>query len=70
MRPREYRVSDAALQRARQAGLTGDLEKRLSRMALRSAPFTSDVGNRRFDDFVLKVDGDIVLDVQRFEIDG
>ena len=45
-------------------GLYGDTAKRLARAARRSAQFTGELGNRRFLDFVLTVQGDKVVWVQ------
>jgi hypothetical protein len=61
----EYVVDDRAVQAARLIGLSGDVEKRLLRMVRRSAPLTHELGNRRFDDFVLFVQDKVVLDVNR-----
>jgi len=63
MRYKTYQVSDEAVVQGRCLGLFGDTGRRLSRMARRAAPVTSDLGNRRFDDFVLDVDEDRVLGV-------
>ena len=62
---REYRATDDAIRQGRLVGVYGDTAKRLSRMARRSAPVTSEIGNRRFNDFVLSVDGDQVVWVER-----
>ena len=50
---REVTISPAAKRAARQAGICGNIEARLRRMARRSAPVTHDAGNRRFREFVL-----------------
>ncbi|MEJ6846726.1 hypothetical protein [Sinorhizobium fredii] len=65
MRFRQYRVTRDAVRQGRLAGLYGDTAKRLARMARRSAPVTSEHGNRRFDDFILQVVDDKVLGVTR-----
>jgi hypothetical protein len=62
---REYRVTKEAIARGRELGLYGETAKRLSRAARRSAQFTSELGNRRFQDFVLTVQGDEVVWVNR-----
>lgn len=59
----EYRVSEQALRSAKHWGVTGDVEARVKRMARLSAPFTCEPFNRRFEDFVLQVEGDLVVDV-------
>ena len=69
MRYKEYRVTDQAVKQGRRAGLYGETAKRLSRMARRAAPVTSDQGNRRFDDFVLTVTDDLVTGVARYYSD-
>ena len=65
MRYKEYRVTDKAIEQARRVGLVGHTAKRLSRMARRAAPVTSDQGNRRFDDYLLSVADDLVTGVVR-----
>lgn len=64
---RDYRATDRAIERGRQAGVFGDTGKRLVRMAKRSAPVTSEYGNRRFQEFVLKVDDGQIIDVTRVD---
>lgn len=49
----EYTVSPSALAQAQLLGIFGNKAARLKRMARRAAPFTSELGNRRFEDFVL-----------------
>lgn len=63
MRYKTYQVSHEAVVSGRCLGLFGDTAKRLSRMARRAAPFTSEAGNRRFAEFVLNVVEDRVLGV-------
>jgi hypothetical protein len=53
-----FTVSEQAVKQAREIGLCGEVEKRLARMAKRSAPLTHEEGNRRFGDFVLMVSSD------------
>ena len=67
MRFRDYKATPEAVRRGRAIGLYGDTAKRLSRAAKRSAQYTSDLGNRRFLDFVLTVEGDQVVWVSRLE---
>lgn len=64
---RSFEIAPEAVERGRQVGLCGDIAARLRRMARRSAPFTSDYGNRRFQDFVLSVDDGTVRDVHRVD---
>ena len=60
-----FSVTPDAVTEGRYLGLSGDVEKRLSRMARRSAPITHEEGNRRFDDFVLRVEAREVVSVSR-----
>ena len=63
--PRAYRVADVAIAQGRAIGLAGDVSARLRRMARRSAPITHHDGNRRFDDFILRVENNVVQSVNR-----
>ncbi len=65
MKFRDYKATPEAIEQARAIGLYGDTRKRLLRAAKRSARFTSELGNRRFLDFVLTVEGDQVLWIDR-----
>jgi hypothetical protein len=65
MRPKQYNVPDVVVGKARRIGVYGNTRARLSRMAYRSAPITSEYGNRRFHGFVLLVQGDVIKDVTR-----
>jgi hypothetical protein len=65
MKFRDYKATPEAIEQARAIGLYGDTGKRLLRAAKRSARFTSELGNRRFLDFVLTVEGDQVLWIDR-----
>lgn len=60
-----FSVSDEAVRDARDIGLCGDVRLRLARMARQAAPLTHPDGNRRFDQFVLKVQDKQVLAVNR-----
>ena len=62
-------ISEAAKASARAAGIFGDVSKRLARMARRSAPFTGEYGNRRFNDFVMFIDDGVLIDVVRLELE-
>jgi hypothetical protein len=68
---KQFEVSEDALRQARRAGLFGNLENRLKKMARFSAPFTDPEGkgrvNRRFESFVLKIENGVVTDVRRFD---
>jgi len=64
---REVTISLAAKRSAREAGIFGNVEARLSRMARRSAPVTSDLGNRRFQEFIMQVDDGVMLGVYRVD---
>ena len=63
--PNKYTVDQEAINQARMIGLCGDVDKRLIRMAKRSAPLTHPEGNRRFDDFVLFVQNKVVKYINR-----
>lgn len=67
---REFEVTPQAIEQARQAGVCGDVAKRVARMARRAAPLTSDLGNRRFDDYALTISDGKVLGVQRLPTDA
>ena len=63
MRFKEYTATPQAIAEARNAGVCGDVAKRLARMARRAAPFTGDYANRRFNEFGLLVEGDAIVGV-------
>jgi hypothetical protein len=58
-------VSPDAIAQAKLLGIGGDRDKRLRRMARRSAPLTHDKGNRRFGDFVLQVSDRMVIAINK-----
>lgn len=60
-----YVVTPQALKDAAQRGVTGEIANRLSRMAKRSAPHTCELGNRRFEDYILGVTKDGVIESVR-----
>lgn len=62
-----YVVTPAAQAEGRMIGIAGDVEKRIGRMAKRAAPFTHPAGNRRFHDFILRIEADQVLGIARLE---
>jgi hypothetical protein len=65
MKFREYKATPDAIRQGRAIGLFEDTAKRLSGAARRSAQFTSEYGNRRFGDFVLTVENDQIVWVDR-----
>jgi hypothetical protein len=67
MDPNDVVVDPSALDEGVEIGIGGDVEKRLRRMAVRAAPFTHPRGNRRFYEFVLRVDNRHVRGVTRLE---
>ena len=69
MARREYQVSEQAVQQARYWGITGDVTRRVARMARQAAPHTLEPFNRRFEEFVLQVEGDVVVAFSRLDED-
>lgn len=71
---KQFTISEQAKDRARAAGLYGNLEARLQKMARFSAPFSDpdkkDRANRRFEAFVLKIENGVVVDVYRFDAEN
>jgi hypothetical protein len=65
MGTRDCIVSDAAKLMARNAGIYGDPVARLRRMARRSAPVTSDFGNRRYLDWFMFISNGVIRSVMR-----
>ena len=63
---RPYIISPHALIKARTFGMYGAAEDRIRYMASQSSPFTHPVGNRRFHQFLLKIEGDVVVDLVKF----
>jgi hypothetical protein len=64
---RDVTISLAAKRAARLAGIFGNVEARLSRMARRSAPVTHPCGNRRFQEFILEIEKGVVKGVVRMD---
>ena len=64
---RQFQVSDHAYAKGLALGIDGDVDARIARMARRSAPCTHPSGNRRFEDFVLSIDGDTVVNIERID---
>ena len=58
---RKFEVSQEAIDDAKRLSLFGDVEKRIARMATRSAPFTHPDGNRRFLNFVFRIEDGCIL---------
>lgn len=67
---KEVTISPKALATARDAGLFGDTEKRVRRMLQRSAPVTHELGNRRFQNFVIHTENNTVLGVYRVQFNS
>ena len=59
---RKYRVSPEALAQGAALGLG---PRRIGRMARSAAPVTHPQGNRRYDDFILRVNDGVVLSIVR-----
>mgnify|MGYP001482880860 CR=1 FL=1 len=64
---RDYEITDEAVRKARLIGIGGDVRKRLARMAKRAAPYTSEFGNKRFENFVLRIVDGRLVDVTRLD---
>jgi hypothetical protein len=58
-----FDISDQAITQAKRLGIGGNVSARLARMARRAANLTHPLGNRRFDEFVLRVDGNKVKSI-------
>jgi hypothetical protein len=56
-----YRVSDEALEQARQLGVEGDVEQQVKRMARDGTPYAHPKANLRHGRFLLKVEGNDVV---------
>ena len=69
MRFRDYTSTPDAIAQAKQAGICGDIARRLSRMARRAAPFTAANANRRFNEFGLRIEADRVVGVSLIAFD-
>lgn len=61
------KVDSSALDEAKAIGLFGNLEERLIRMARAAVPFTHPIANKRFEGFLLRVDGSVIKRVMRFK---
>ena len=58
-----YIISPHALLKARTFGMYGAAEDRIRYMATQSSPFAHPVGNRRFHQILLKIEGEVVVDL-------
>jgi hypothetical protein len=63
---RQYRITPHVQLKARTFGMYGAVEDRINNMARMGIPFTHPVGNRRFHQFLLKIDGDEIVDMIKF----
>jgi hypothetical protein len=63
----DVQISEHARGEAKRAGIYGDVDSRLRRMLRRAAPVTSEYGNRRYQNYILFVQDNIVLDVARLD---
>jgi hypothetical protein len=66
---RKIEISPAAMAQARRAGLIGNLEARLARMARHGAPITHAEGNRRYESFIMRVEQGVLVSITRFNPD-
>lgn len=62
---RVYTPTPDAEKQAKALGIYGQVASRLARMARKSAPLTSPLGNRRFYNFALTVEGNQVVWVEK-----
>ena len=65
--PKEYVIAKTAIASAKQVGLFGAVEKVLKNAASHSAPFTHPNGNRRFNNLILEIEGDRVVNVCKYD---
>ena len=52
---RDFVILESAIKAGRSAGITGDVRGRLNEMAIKSVPTKSPFGNRRFNQWVMRV---------------
>jgi hypothetical protein len=64
---RTFAVTAEAVAQGQAIGLGMHAEARIARMAKRSARITHADGNRRFDDYVLMIDGSTVSKITRMQ---
>jgi hypothetical protein len=67
MASRVFQISEGAMQSAREAGVTGNVQRRLREMATYSAPYTHPDFNRRFKGYGLDVRNGVVMSVGALE---
>jgi len=67
MASRVFQISEGAMQSAREAGVTGNVQRRLREMATYSAPYTHPDFNRRFKGYGLEVRNGVVMCVGALE---
>jgi hypothetical protein len=64
---RNYRLSELATQQAGELGVTRTTVKQMSR---HSAPYTDPKWNRRFEQYVFRIEGELVLELGRSVMAG
>jgi hypothetical protein len=62
---KQFVVAPEAIDQGRRLGVGEDVATRIARMARRAAPFTHPQGNRRFEDWVLRIDKGVVLAIDK-----
>jgi hypothetical protein len=62
---RHYQVHPDVIQQAQRLGLFGNVQKRIARMARHSAPFTHPAGNRRFENYIFKIEKGVVISIRK-----
>jgi hypothetical protein len=67
MNVRKCEISEAAKLMARPAGIYGNAEARIRRMARRSAPVTSEYGNFRYQEWFMFISEGVVQSITRLE---
>lgn len=60
-----YQVHPRVVLQARRLGLIGNAETRIARMARYSAPFSHAAGNRRFENYILRIDQGVVVSIRK-----
>src|SRR5262245_41545901 len=62
---REFVVTPEAVDQGRRLGVGEDVATRVARMARRAAPVTHPQGNRRFEEWVLRIEKGVVLSIAK-----
>jgi hypothetical protein len=62
----DFELAPEVVHQARQAGIIGNVERRVRRMAKFAAPFRHPHGNRRYESFILRVEKGVVTSFCRF----